>query len=137
MNNDATSGGAMTITTFAGGEAGPREAEGAIRCTVTKDGTIRLTPNDVLAALFLHGFGHGKIQPTWQYIGPPSEASRKMGPFALHALELRHSVGPLLTSGGDPHYTGRPISQAEQEACVALIEEMRAKKRKPRKRKKS
>lgn len=113
--------------TFSGtvpqGPPGHMPARGAIRAVVASDGRLRLYPENVLGAIYLHQFGHaGGVKQCWVSVG----RTEKSAPHeALAYVELRSDHAPLLSSGGDPFYTGVPLSAKEQKACRALVDEMR------------
>lgn len=105
-------------------ENGHPPARDAIRAEVESDGSLVLRPNNALGAMYLHRFGHGDLQPQWSYRG--LDETSKGDPYSpLMALRLKMRTRPLLSTGGDPYFTGMSLSRDEQEACRALVGKMR------------
>lgn len=117
--------GATVITSaFVGMEEGHPPARDAIRAEVESDGSLVLRPNNALGAMYLHRLGHGDLQPQWTYRG--LDEMSKGDPYTpLMALRIKMRTRPLLSTGGDPYFTGMSLSRDEQGACRALVEKMR------------
>ena len=95
-----------------------------------RDGWLVIKPHDAVAALVLHQLAHGTLRAQWTYRGMTPSKGAPFG--ALSSIEIRGDQGPLLSDGGDPYYTGVSLSDEEQKACRAVVDGMRAKKRKSR-----
>lgn len=110
------------------GTDGIAPARHGIAVEVTAKGDLVLRPTDALGAYFLEHFAHGDLHPTWSYGSQHVERGHPQS--GLLSVALRSTKRPLLSSGGDPFYTGVSLSKDEQEACRALVDEMRAKPKK-------
>lgn len=121
----------------------PRKASAdSIRCEVLEDGSLALIPLDALGAYYLMQFGHGSLKPSWESVmlgdddvpWTEDRFSVERGRRELVRVVVRTKANPMLTKSGDPFYTGMGLSDAEQQACRALVDRMRGAARKPAKR---
>jgi len=94
---------------------------------VDRDGWLVLKPRNAVAALVLHQLVHGKLGARWKYRGTNVDKDAPFG--TLKNVSIRGEVGALLTTAGDPYFTGVSLSDEEQKACRSLLDTMREKKR--------
>lgn len=93
------------------------------------EGWLVLKPQNAVAALVLHAALHGDAKVRWHYRGHHTDAAAPYG--NMLDVSIRGDVGPMLTRGNDPYFTGMSLNDDEQKACRTLVDGMREKRRKP------
>lgn len=91
-----------------------------------------LIPKNDVAREIANMWVSGSLRASGEFRGlgsPPFDVQEGGRGQRMERLTITHEVAPLLTSGGDPYYTGRSITKEEHDIAIAAIEAHRASKR--------